>query len=30
MLDVPLDPAKPSPINLMYIFKEDSALNNLQ
>ena len=30
MVDMPQNPTKPNPIYLIYMYKEDLALNNLQ
>ena len=30
MVDMPLNPTKPNPIYLIYMYKEDLALNNVQ
>ena len=30
MIDMPYNPTKPNPIYLIYMYKEDLALNNLQ
>ena len=30
MVDMPYNPTKPNPIYLIYMYKEDLALNNLQ